>query len=230
MKIVKYELSLVQKKELILTMEDNVDSEDLLKIFLETQVKEEKEQDGLIGIIAEKVSEESCTEQCESCQKYCPASEECMATDENVRCTECEYLCKTCGRCELKEEKDFAHDCGQECKECGFACTNVVAVQIQCWNYRQESICFSDGKFSDTLEQRDGCRRIHNTSKQRLWIATQVPCLSVLWQLVRENPWNPYTIVKIWRNRRHEENDFIYCRNIYRKCSRCNRNVYFTGE
>lgn len=111
MKIVKYELSLVQKKELILTMEDNVDSENLLKIFLETQVKEEKEQDGLIGIIAEKVSEESCTEQCESCQKYCPASEECMATDENVRCTECEYLCKTCGRCELKEEKDFGHDC-----------------------------------------------------------------------------------------------------------------------
>lgn len=97
MKIVKYELSLVQKKELILTMEDNVDSENLLKIFLETQVKEEKEQDGLIGIIAEKVSEESCTE--------------------------CEYLCKTCGRCELKEEKDFGHDCGQECKECGFACT-----------------------------------------------------------------------------------------------------------
>ena len=44
MKIVKYELSLVQKKELILTMEDNVDSENLLKIFLETQVKEEKEQ------------------------------------------------------------------------------------------------------------------------------------------------------------------------------------------
>lgn len=78
MKIVKYELSLVQKKELILTMEDNVDSENLLKIFLETQVKEEKEQDGLIGIIAEKVSEESCTEQCESCQKYCPASEECI--------------------------------------------------------------------------------------------------------------------------------------------------------
>ena len=109
MKIVKYELSLVQKKELILTMEDNVDSENLLKIFLETQVKEEKEekeekeQDGLIGIIAEKVSEESCTEQCESCQKYCPASEECMATDENVRCTKCEYLCETCGICELKE-------------------------------------------------------------------------------------------------------------------------------
>ena len=41
--------------------------------------------------------------QCESCQKYCPASEECMATDENVRCTKCEYLCETCGICELKE-------------------------------------------------------------------------------------------------------------------------------
>ena len=34
----------------------------------------------------------------------------------------------------------------------------------------------------------------------------------------------------IWRNRRHEENDFICCRNIYRKCSWCNCNVYFTGE
>ena len=31
-------------------------------------------------------------------------------------------------------------------------------------------------------------RRIHNTSKQRLWIAIQVSCLSVLRQLVRENP------------------------------------------
>ena len=92
MKIARYELNVVYKKELILTMEDDVDSEDLLEIFLETQLKEEKEQ-----------NEEGCTEQCESCQKYCPASEECMATDENVRCTECEYLCKTCGQCELKK-------------------------------------------------------------------------------------------------------------------------------
>ena len=87
MKIARYELNVVYKKELILMMEDNVDSEDLLEIFLETQLKEEKEQNELLGIIAEKVSEEDCTEQCESCQKYCPASEECMATDENVRCT-----------------------------------------------------------------------------------------------------------------------------------------------
>ena len=103
MKIARYELKVVHRKELILTMEDDADSEELLKIFLETQLKEEKEQNGLLGIIAEKVSEEDCTEQCESCQKYCPASEECMATDENVRCTECEYLCETCGICELKK-------------------------------------------------------------------------------------------------------------------------------
>ena len=188
MKIVKYELSLVQKKELILTMEDNVDSENLLKIFLETQVKEEKEQDGLIGIIAEKVSEESCTEQCESCQKYCPASEECMATDENVRCTECEYLCKTCGRCELKEEKDFGHDCGQECKECGFACTKCGCCTNPMLELQPGKHLFFGRKILWYLEQRDGCRRIHNTSKQRLWIATQVSCLSVQRQLVRENP------------------------------------------
>ena len=78
MKIARYELKVVYKKELILMMEDDIDSEDLLKIFLETQLKEEKEQSELLGIIAEKMSEESCTEQCESCQKYCPASEECI--------------------------------------------------------------------------------------------------------------------------------------------------------
>ena len=65
MKIAKYELKVVHKKKLILTMEDDVDSEELLKIFLETQLKEEKEQNELLGIIAEKVSEEGCTEQCE---------------------------------------------------------------------------------------------------------------------------------------------------------------------
>ena len=115
----------------------------LLKIFLETQVKEEKEQDGLLGIIAEKVSEESCTEQCESCQKYCPASEECMATDENTRCTECEYLCKTCGRCETKEEKTSDMIVIRSAKNVDLFAQNVGAVRIQCWNYSQESICFS---------------------------------------------------------------------------------------
>ena len=75
MKIVKYELSLVQKKELILTMEDNVDSENLLKIFLETLKENEKNQGELLGIVAEKVLEESCMEQCENCQIYCPAGE-----------------------------------------------------------------------------------------------------------------------------------------------------------
>ena len=42
MKIAKYELKVVHKKKLILTMEDDVDSEELLKIFLKTQLKEEK--------------------------------------------------------------------------------------------------------------------------------------------------------------------------------------------
>ena len=59
MKIARYELKVVHKKELILTMEDDVDSEELLRIFLETQLKEEKEQSELLEIIAEKVSEES---------------------------------------------------------------------------------------------------------------------------------------------------------------------------
>ena len=103
MKIARYGLKVVYRKELILTMEDDVDSEELLKIFLETQLKEKKEPSELLGIIAEKVSGESCSGHWQSCQKYCPGSEECIATDENVRCTKCEYLCETCGICELKE-------------------------------------------------------------------------------------------------------------------------------
>ena len=67
MKIARYGLKVVYRKELILTMEDDVDSEELLKIFLETQLKVEKEPSELLGIIAEKVSEEGCTEQCETC-------------------------------------------------------------------------------------------------------------------------------------------------------------------
>ncbi len=50
MKIARYELKIVYRKELFLTMEDDVDSEELLKIFLETQLKEEKEQNELLGI------------------------------------------------------------------------------------------------------------------------------------------------------------------------------------
>ena len=42
MKIARYGLKVVYRKELILTMEDDVDSEELLKIFLKTQLKEEK--------------------------------------------------------------------------------------------------------------------------------------------------------------------------------------------
>ncbi len=55
MKIARYGLKVVYRKELILTMEDDVDSEELLKIFLETQLKEKKEPSELLGIIAEKV-------------------------------------------------------------------------------------------------------------------------------------------------------------------------------
>lgn len=48
MKIARYGLKVVYRKELILTMEDDVDSEELLKIFLETQLKEKKELSELL--------------------------------------------------------------------------------------------------------------------------------------------------------------------------------------
>ena len=75
MKMVKYELAVVHKKDLILPMEEDVDSEEVLKIFLETLKENEKNQVELLGIVAEKVLEESCMEQCENCQIYCPVGE-----------------------------------------------------------------------------------------------------------------------------------------------------------
>ena len=41
-------------KELILTMEDDVDSEELLKIFLETQLKEEKNRVNCLELLLRK--------------------------------------------------------------------------------------------------------------------------------------------------------------------------------
>lgn len=54
MKIARYELKVVYKKELILMMEDDVDSEDLLKIFLETQLKEEKNRVNYLELLLKK--------------------------------------------------------------------------------------------------------------------------------------------------------------------------------
>ena len=54
MKIAKYELKVVHKKKLILTMEDDVDSEELLEIFLETQLKEEKNRMNYLELLLRK--------------------------------------------------------------------------------------------------------------------------------------------------------------------------------
>ena len=54
MKIARYELKVVHRKELILTMEDDVDSEELLKIFLETQLKEEKNRMNYLELLLRK--------------------------------------------------------------------------------------------------------------------------------------------------------------------------------
>ena len=75
MKIAKYELEIIQKKQLVLTMEDDVDSEELLEIFLKSMKVNEENQGQILGVIAEKKQEERCTEQCENCQDRCPAGE-----------------------------------------------------------------------------------------------------------------------------------------------------------
>ena len=54
MKLARYELKVVHRKELILTMEDDADSEELLKIFLETQLKEEKNRMNYLELLLRK--------------------------------------------------------------------------------------------------------------------------------------------------------------------------------
>ena len=102
---------------------------------------------------------------------------------------------------------------------------NVGAVRIQCWNYSQESICFSEGKFFGTRSNETGAEEytipasnaLQGFQSVRLKAACQGESLK------------PLEKITIWRNRRDEENDFICCRNICRKCSGCNCNVHFTG-
>lgn len=54
MKIARYGLKVVYRKELILAMEDDVDSEELLKIFLETQLKEKKNRVNYLELLLRK--------------------------------------------------------------------------------------------------------------------------------------------------------------------------------
>lgn len=106
---------------------------------------------------------------------------------------------------------------------------NVVAVQIQCWNCSQESICFSDGKFSDTRNSETGAEEYTILASNAFGLPHRFP----VWQSAaacQGESLKPLEKFTIWRNRRHEENDFICCRNICRKCGRCNCNVHFTGE
>ena len=45
---------------------------------------------------------------------------------------------------------------GSSAKNVDLLVQNVVVVQIQCWNYSQESICFSEGKFFGTRSNETG--------------------------------------------------------------------------
>lgn len=106
---------------------------------------------------------------------------------------------------------------------------NVGAVRIQCWNYSQESICFSGSKCSDTRSNEAGAEEYTIPASNAFGLPHRFP----VWQSAaacQGESLKPLEKFTIWRNRRHEENDFICCRNICRKCGRCNCNVHFTGE
>ena len=45
---------------------------------------------------------------------------------------------------------------GRSAKNVDLLVQNVVVVQIQYWNYSQESICFSEGKFFGTRSNETG--------------------------------------------------------------------------
>lgn len=118
---------------------------------------------------------------------------------------------------------------GRSAKNVDLLVQNVVVVQIQCWNYSQESICFSEGKFFGTRSNETGAEEYTIPASNAFGLPHRFP----VWQFAaacQGESLKPLEKFTIWRNRRHEENDFICCRNICRKCARCNCNVHFTGE
>lgn len=118
---------------------------------------------------------------------------------------------------------------GRSAKNVDLLVQNVVVVQTQCWNYSQESICFSEGKFFGTRSNETGAEEYTIPASNAFGLPHRFPA----WQSAaacQGESLKPLEKFTIWRNRRHEENDFICCRNICRKCGRCNCNVHFTGE
>ena len=67
---------------------------------------------------------------------------------------------------------------------------NVVVVQIQCWNYSQESICFSEGKFFGTRSNETGAEEYTIPASNAFGLPDCHP--AVLRQLVREKSLKPF--------------------------------------
>ena len=58
---------------------------------------------------------------------------------------------------------------GRSAKNVDLLVQNVVVVQIQCWNYSQESICFSEGKFFGTWSNETGAEEYTIPASNAFW-------------------------------------------------------------
>ena len=67
---------------------------------------------------------------------------------------------------------------GRSAKNVDLLVQNVVVVQIQCWNYSQESICFSEGKFFGTRSNETGAEEYTIPASNALGLPHRFP----VWQ------------------------------------------------
>lgn len=123
MKTIRYELKIIHKKEIAVTVEDPQNAAEILQTMIPLEPDFEMPNAEFLGILVQKVDAKTCPENCENCSYLCPESMECTMKDKENRCMNCEYRCPECGACSLVDngacENDLCEKCPWYCKECG---------------------------------------------------------------------------------------------------------------
>ena len=101
MKTIRYELKIIHKKEIVVTVDDSQNTEEILRTMIALEPDFEMPNAKFLGILVQKVDEQTCPEDCENCSYLCPESMECTMKDKENHCMNCEYRCPECGASSL---------------------------------------------------------------------------------------------------------------------------------
>ena len=148
MKTVQYDLRIIHRKKVAIGAINRKEIDRILRDMITSGEALNMEGGEVVGIVVEEKGERDCPGDCDHCPYLCPENEDCMMDDLEDRCRSCEYGCEKCGTCSLI---DYGVCGDEECESCHWRCPECGG----CTHPEGE-------------RRRSG---IHNTSKQRLWIA-----------------------------------------------------------